>query len=215
MPSNSSVFLRVGAKNTGKTTQTLAAIRVFVQKGRPVLVLNKGNQQQYDGFPEVELEAVPYWRQPRLRPGVWQCRTTEVETFLAYCNAYVRNAVICLEDVTPYFSGNIPKGTVDFLNNNRNCENDLIINSHSLGQVGPAVWGVADYLFLHHTIDNPNTLPPKIAAAPVVADAMQEISWENSKLHPRRSAMDPQPAWRLIDLGVGAIIGRSDNRFVA
>ncbi|MBO0951187.1 hypothetical protein [Fibrella forsythiae] len=179
---DASVFLHIGAKKTGKTTDTLNMCRdLWEHQQKPCLVYNIGNQSHYDDFQEIDLSDIPKFNALAARSKLpwFQIKTIESDALFRSIVTYVRNAVIVLEDSTSYAVGNLSKPFREMILANRNSGNDLIINLHSLKDPAPFLFRSSEYIILRQTSDDPNKLPDKVLAPEKVILAMLDIRETN------------------------------------
>jgi hypothetical protein len=198
----SSIFLHIGAKKTGKTQGTLnMAVDMFKQQKKPVLVLDKGSQEEYEDFHVIDIDDLPGFNKVAQKATykLFRCRVSSEEDilkFFTYVNQHIKNSFVIFEDATSYAVGNIPRVMKDLILNSRNACNDYLFNLHSLSEPAPFLFRHAEFLILRRTSDV--KVPTKIPVQNKIERAMREIAQENAELYKRPE--QPKLAFRLIDI---------------
>lgn len=196
------IYLHIGAKKTGKTQGTInMAVDMLRQQGKPVLVLDKGRQSEYDDFHTLELQQVPQFTQlaGKTRYPLYKCRVSgedDIWEFFALVDEHVRNSFVIFEDATTYAVGNLPGSVRNLIVNSRNACNDYLFNLHSLSEPAPFLFRHSEFMILRRTSDQ--KLPGKVPVPHKVLQAMREIETENKRLYPRPE--QPKLAFRVIDI---------------
>lgn len=199
----SAIFLHVGAKRTGKTTETLSMIAdMYTRQGKPTLVFDIGNQSDFDEFISLKLDEVEHFNAiASSNHGFpfFRCNTIDIDTFFERVNRYVKNSNVVFEDSTSYMSSNLTGPKKRLVLNSRNLSNEYFFNLHSLGAASPDLYRYSEYMLLRQTNDDPNHLPAKLSSArPRIRQAMLDIRAENALLYPEEKAA--KLASRLISL---------------
>ncbi|GAB3761481.1 hypothetical protein [Spirosoma pomorum] len=198
----SSIFLHIGAKKTGKTQGTLNMIVEMYQKqAKPVLVLDKGRQSEYDDFIDIELDDLPKFNAlaNRQKIPLFKCRISgeeDVIKFFELVDQYIRNSFVVFEDATTYAVGNLPLSMRNLIVNSRNACNDYLFNLHSLSEPAPFLFRHSEYIILRRTSDQ--KLQTKVPVPNKILRAMYELEKENKREYPRVD--QPKLAFRLIDI---------------
>jgi hypothetical protein len=198
----SSIFLHIGAKKTGKTQGTLnMAVDMFTRQGKPVLVLDKGRQEEYEIFHPIDLADIPNFNElaQRVKYKYFRCRVSselDILEFFTSVNQFVTNSFVIFEDATSYAVGNMPRVMKDLILNSRNACNDYLFNLHSLSEPAPFLFRHSEYIILRRTSDA--KLTSKMPVVAKLEKAMREIAIENSKKY-NDYPEQPKLAFRLID----------------
>lgn len=205
------MFVQVGTKETGKTTETIKTIHWMLQKGiqKRVLVLDRGHQKEYDQYHVIPTAYVPHLVRLTNQVKVpifvvrFQNESEEKRPFFEHIKKHLRNTFLVFEDCTAYLSGNVPDYIKDVLFGNRNAGNHVFFNVHGLNRVPPIFYENGDYLILRRSKESPDALLPKVQPRELIAQAMEQINAENAE---KWSHTRYKLASRVIDLVQSEII---------
>jgi hypothetical protein len=198
----SSIFLHIGAKKTGKTQGTLnMAVDMFTRQGKPVLVLDKGRQEEYEKFHPIDLADIPNFNElaRRVKYKFFRCRVSSEQDILEFftsVNQFITNSFVIFEDATSYAVGNMPRVMKDLILNSRNACNDYLFNLHSLAEPAPFLFRHSEYIILRRTSDV--KLTSKMPVVAKLERAIREIAIENNNKY-NDYPEQPKLAFRLID----------------
>ncbi len=164
--------------------------------GKRVLIFDINNQSEYDRFPCISVDNLPYWRNMEV---VAVREPDRIDEFFDFVHFYIRNTLVVLEDSTSYMMGNFSKSIQRTILNSRNANNDLFFNVHSLGDPGPFLYKHVDWYILRETGDT-YPLPNKVRAKAALESAMLQIKEENRRLYPDiEGVKTPKLAYRILD----------------
>lgn len=143
----------VGAKGTGKTTQTKEIIRAA---NLPALIYDVNNEYGNNPLPDID-------------------------TFLIQA-AKMKNATIVFEEATIFFSakGRSEK-LIEILVRSRHNRTLTVLNFHSLRSVPTYILELTNYLILKATNDNPGAVETKYKDFPEVISLFNEVNEASEK----------------------------------
>lgn len=207
-------ILHVGAKKTGKTTESLKIMVDFWEnQQKPCIVLDLNNHPSFQPLIPLSIEQVRHFNRRKHGNKPYYVFRPDADpmavygSVLEFCQAvayYVRNSVVIYDDFTTYVEGNFHPLIKGLILGNRNACNDYIFNVHSFGDVGPFVLKHTEIYMIRDTADDPNDLPTKIPvrARSLVRQALIEVSRENRSVPEGK----PRLAHRTINKDEGRFI---------
>ena len=138
----------IGAKGTGKTTETKKIIK---EAGLPAFI--------YDVNAEYSNNPLP-----------------DIETFLSQAGK-LKNATIIFEEATIFFSAKgRSEQLIEILVRNRHNRTLCVLNFHSLRSVPTYILELSNYIILKKTNDNPGAVESKYKDYPDVINLFNEVN---------------------------------------
>lgn len=148
------VVVDIGARDTGKTTDTLQWIDEYMssrKNGRAFIFLTV-DHKKYKQFREIKVNEIP-----AVKKGVCKIISNDFDQIFKYINnRKFTDAYLTFEDATSYLTDStLPKAVKKFIVDSKQKNLHLVFQFHGWGFVQPAFFRICDFLKIHKTGDSP------------------------------------------------------------